>query len=118
MVKKTKVSDEDIEAAMAEVYENHRSELYEIIYEYVDEEELNEDFLAQLMLDLAVSTRLNAYAAEADNPTVEGVKAELDKFAAEMNDLVVEAKREAGNFVQALADERERIADEIDEDDD
>jgi hypothetical protein len=116
MVKKTQVTDEEIEAAMAEVYENHRSELYEIIYEYVDEEELNEDFLAQPMLDLAVSTRLNAYAAEAEHPTAEGVVSELDKFAAEMNDLVVEAKREAGAFVEALLEERARADDEDDDD--
>ena len=102
MAKKPDITDAEVEDALAEVYDNHRSELYEMIYEYADDEGLEESFLAHLMLDLAVSTRLNAYAAAADEPTEAGLKADLDTFVGEVGDLVREAKKEAGAFIEAL----------------
>lgn len=104
MARKTDITDAEVENALEEVYENHRSELYEMIYEYADDEGLEEGFLAHLMLDLAVSTRLNAYAAASDAPTEEGLKADLDTFVGEVGDLVREAKKEAGAFIEALND--------------
>lgn len=112
MAKKPEITDAEVEDALSEVYDTHRSELYEMIYEYADDEGLEEGFLAQLMLDLAVSTRLNAYAAGADEPSEDGVKADLDAFVVEVNDLVREAKKEAGAFIEALSAED----DEDDED--
>lgn len=102
MAKKPDITDAEVEDALAEVYDNHRSELYEMIYEYADDEGLEEGFLAHLMLDLAVSTRLNAYAAAADEPSEAGLKADLDTFVGEVGDLVREAKKEAGAFIEAL----------------
>lgn len=107
MAKKPEITDAEIDDALAEVYDTHRSELYEMIYEYADDEGLEEGFLARLMLDLAVSTRLNAYAAETDEPTEAGLKADLDAFGDEVVDLVREAKKEAGAFIAALGEEEE-----------
>jgi hypothetical protein len=105
MAKKPDITDAQVDDALAEVYDNHRSELYEMIYEYADDEGLEEGFLAHLILDLAVSTRLNAYAAETDEPNEDGLKANLDAFVGEVGDLVREAKKEAGAFIEALSQE-------------
>jgi glycine cleavage system protein P-like pyridoxal-binding family len=105
MARKPDITDAEVEDALAEVYDKHRSEIYDLIYEYADEEGLPEDFLAHLMLDLAVSTRLNAYAAGDDEPTEAGLKADLDRFVAEATEVAGEAKKEAAAFIEALEEE-------------
>lgn len=107
MAGKDNVSDNEVEGTLAEIYDNHRSELYEMIYEYADDEGLEEGFLAHLLLDLAVSTRLNAYAAEADEPDAAGLKADLDVFSKEITSLVGEAKKEAEAFIEAIKQEQD-----------
>jgi hypothetical protein len=48
----------------AEDYEKHRDELFELIAQYMDNNDLEEGYIAQLLLDLTIGMRLTAWASK------------------------------------------------------
>ena len=83
-----------------QAYEDHRDGVYRQIIDYADENELDDGFVAAILLDLAVSTRMGAYAYGVEKPSVAGLKLELDRFRRDVDGYVGSAKKDAGVFIE------------------
>ena len=86
----------------AEEYERRRDALNERISDYMDEEEFDEEYAAQLLLDLAINMRMAAYAQSVEQPSVGGVRLDLDRFRGEVDAFVREAKKSADEYIAAV----------------
>jgi len=96
----------------AEEFERHRSELYERICDYMEEEEINEAYAAHLLLDAALSMRMTAYGIGVENPSAAGLKLDLDRLARELDKLVRDCKRGAEEFIRKAKEMRTAIEEE------
>jgi hypothetical protein len=84
------------------------------IGEFAEEEDVADEILAPLLLRLALTMRMVAYAATAAKPSGGGLKLDLDRFRRDIEDLIRETKKEADRFV---AQAKESMAQaELDED--
>jgi hypothetical protein len=84
------------------------------IGEFAEEEDVADEVLAPLLLRLALTMRMVAYAATAAKPSGGGLKLDLDRFRRDIEDLIRETKKEADRFV---AQAKESMAQaELDED--
>ena len=88
----------------AEEYEGHRAALFELISEYMDKPDLEEGYVAQLLLDLTLNMRMAAYAMGVESPSVGGLRLDLDRWQREVVGFVREAKKEAETYIQTLKD--------------
>ncbi|MCX5516809.1 hypothetical protein OSH10_00025 [Kaistia defluvii] len=100
------VDDEDFEA-FAEEYEEHRDALYDLISDYADDKQLDDGLLAAMVLDLAVSLRMIAYANSVEKPSVSGLKMELDRFNKDAEEHARSAKQDAEDFIAEVKASRE-----------
>ncbi len=98
--------DEDFEA-FAEEYEEHRDALYDLISDYADDQQLDDGLLAAMVLDLAVSLRMIAYANSVEKPSVSGLKMELDRFNKDAEEHARSAKQDAEGFIAEVKAQRE-----------
>ena len=102
--------DEDPEAEkIAEEFERHRDDLHDIILSYMDEEELDEAYVAELMIDMTVRMRMIAYGFSVEKPSAGGLKLELDRLQADMGEVLREAKKGAEEFVGYIKQVRDKI---------
>jgi hypothetical protein len=84
------------------------------IGEFAEEEDVADEILAPLLLRLALTMRMVAYAATAAKPSGGGLKLDLDRFRRDIEDLIRATKKEADRFV---AQAKESMAQaELDED--
>jgi hypothetical protein len=88
----------------AEEYERHRAALFELVSEYVDKHDLEEGYVAQLLLDLTLNMRMAAYAMGVESPSVAGLRLDLDRWQREVVGFVREAKKEAESYIQTFKD--------------
>jgi len=98
--------DEDFDAFVEE-YEEHRDALYDLISDYADNEQLDDGMLAAMVLDLAVSLRMIAYANSVEKPSVSGLKMELDRFNKDAEEHARSAKQDAESFIAEVKAQRE-----------
>jgi hypothetical protein len=114
------VFDDDPEMdEFAETYDRHRDDVYGLIVDYMEEQGLEVAYLAQLLIDLMIRMRMNAYGLGVESPSVTGLKLDLDRLQAELGEFLREAKKGAAEYIEAVKDARaeadeEAEADEVD----
>jgi hypothetical protein len=69
------------------------------IGEFAEEEDVADETLAPLLLRLALTMRMVAYAATAAKPSGGGLKLDLDRFRRDIEDLIRETKKDADRFI-------------------
>jgi hypothetical protein len=69
------------------------------IGEFAEEEDVADEVLAPLLLRLALTMRMVAYAATAAKPSGGGLKLDLDRFRRDIEDLIRETKKDADRFI-------------------
>jgi hypothetical protein len=95
--------DDDPEAdKFAEAYERHRDDIHELIMDYMEEEDLDAPYLAQLLIDLMIRMRMSAYGFGVESPSVGGLKLDLDRLQAELGEFLREAKKGAALFIEGV----------------
>jgi hypothetical protein len=73
--------------------------LLQRIGEFAEEEGVADELLAPLLLRLALTTRMVAYAATAAKPSGGGLKLDLDRFRRDIEDIIRETKKDADRFI-------------------
>jgi hypothetical protein len=81
--------------------------LFQRVSEFAEEEDVGDELLAPLLLRLALTMRMVAYAATAAKPSGGGLKLDLDRFRRNIEDLIRETKKDADRFIAQV---RESIA--------
>jgi hypothetical protein len=92
----------DDDAAMdqfVEDFERHRDAIYELICDYMEDADINEGYVAPLLADAAIRMRMTAYGLGVENPSVAGLKLDLDRLRNELNEFLREAKKGAEEFI-------------------
>ena len=92
----------DDDAAMdqfVEDFERHRDAIYELICDYMEDADINEGYVAPLLADAAIRMRMTAYGLGVENPSVAGLKLELDRLRNELAEFLREAKKGAEEFI-------------------
>jgi hypothetical protein len=88
--------------------------LFQRIEAFAEEEDVADELLSPLLLRLAVTMRMVAYAATVAKPSGGGLKLDLDRFRRDIEDLIRVTKKDADRFI---AQARESMAAaELDED--
>lgn len=82
-----------------EVYETHRSALWDMLMDYGEKHDLADGFLADIVSDMGLSLRMVAYAAETEKPSVGGLRLDLDRYVREIGEFVRDAKKGAAEFI-------------------
>jgi hypothetical protein len=108
------VFDEDAESEAGGELERHREELYERIAQFMEEEDISEAAASYLLLDAALTMRMTAYGIGVENPSVAGLKLDLDRLQREVADFIRLAKKGAEEFIRN-AKEMRAAAEEEDE---
>jgi hypothetical protein len=72
---------------------NHR------VLEFAEEQEIDDEVLSPLLLRLALSARMVAYAAGTAKPSGSGLKLNLDRFRREIDNVIRAAKKDADRFI-------------------
>jgi hypothetical protein len=88
--------------------------LFQRVSEFAEEEEVADELLSPLLLRLALTMRMVAYAGAAAKPSAGGLKLDLDRFLRDIEGLIRETKKDADRFI-AQAKESMAAA-ELDED--
>jgi hypothetical protein len=96
-------------------YQRHNQDLYDLVSKFMDEKELDEDFMAQLLLDITIGMRMAAYGMNVESPSVAGLKIDLDRWRRDLDDLVREAKRGAENYIRTVKEARAAAEGEAEE---
>jgi hypothetical protein len=99
----------------ADDFERHREAIYERICDYMDEVEIDEAYVAQVLVDAMVRMRMTAYGLGVENPSVAGLKLDLDRLRDEIGVFLREAKKGAEEFIVHVKDMRAQIEAEEDE---
>jgi hypothetical protein len=86
-------------AEFADEFEQHTKAIYQLVADYMDDLEIPEALIAEVLLHMAVNMRMVAYAMEAEKPSVAGLKLDLDRLRASMDQLVRESKKGAEAFI-------------------
>jgi hypothetical protein len=73
--------------------------LFQYIEEFAEAEDVADEMLALLLLRLALTMRMTAYAATAAKPSGGGLKLDLDRFRRDIEDLIRETKKDADRFI-------------------
>jgi hypothetical protein len=88
--------------------------LFQRVEAFAEEEDVADELLSPLLLRLAVTMRMVAYAATVAKPSGSGLKLDLDRFRRDIEDLIRATKKDADRFI---AQARESMAAaELDED--
>jgi hypothetical protein len=98
-----KFGEDDAEfAAWAEEFDSRCRALYELVSQHMDREEIDEEYAAQMLTDIAVRMRMIAYGIGVEKPSAGGLKLDLDRFRQEVDHLVRDAKKGAEKFISEL----------------
>ena len=95
---------------IADDFERRRETLYETLCDFMDDEEIDEVYMAHLLFDAAISMRMTAYGMGVENPSVAGLKIDLDRVGREVAEMLREIKKGAEEYIQTVKKERERAA--------
>jgi hypothetical protein len=82
-----------------EDFERHRDAILDRIYEYMEEEELNEAYVVQLLADTMIKMRMTAYGLGVESPSAAGLKLDLDRLIKELGEFLREAKKGAEEYI-------------------
>ena len=106
------VFDEDAESEAGGELERHREELYERIAQFMEEEDISEAAASYLLLDAALTMRMTSYGIGVENPSVAGLKLDLDRLQREVADFIRNAKKGAEEFIRKAKEMRATIEEE------
>ena len=95
-------------------FERRREALYERISAFMDEEDLDEVYAAQLLLEAVLRMRMTAYGMSVEKPSVAGLKMDLDRLRQEVDYYVREAKKGAEEYIAQVKKIRDEMVDEQD----
>ena len=84
----------------ADEYERHRNVFFQLISDFMEEEELGETYVAELLMDITIRMRMAAYGGGVEQPSVAGLKLDLDRFRRELDEGVRAAKKDAEAFIE------------------
>ena len=93
----------------ADDLERHRQELHERICDYMNEEEIDENYVAHLLLESAINLRMSAYGVYVENPSVAGLKIDLDRMGRELDEMLRAAKKGAEEYIRLVKEERAKL---------
>src|SRR6202035_24715 len=88
------------------------------VLDFADDEEVDDEMLWPLLLRLALTSRMVAYAANAAKPSGGGLKLDLDRFRRDIEDLIRAAKKDADLFIAQAKEAGASAEQEEDEDKD
>src|SRR5579862_864527 len=97
-----------------EDFERHRDAIYELVCDYMEDADINEGYVAPLLADAAIRMRMTAYGLGAENPSVAGLKLDLDRLSKELNEFLREAKKGAEEFIGHVKELRAAADAELD----
>src|SRR5258708_409168 len=80
-------------------FERHRDVLIDRLCTYMEEVEINEAFVAELLVDIMIRMRMTAYGMGVESPSVAGLKLDLDRLRNELGDFLREAKKGAEEYI-------------------
>jgi hypothetical protein len=100
----------------AQDVERHRDAIYGLICDYMDEAEIDEAYVAQLLIDAMIRMRMIAYGLGVESPSVAGLKIDLDRLRDEVGGFLREAKKGAEEFIVQVKDMRAQADLEAEED--
>jgi hypothetical protein len=98
-----------------EDFERHRDALYDCILDYMDEEEIDEAYVAQLLMDAMIRMRMTAYGLGVESPSVGGLRMDLDRLKDEVNVFLREAKKGAEEYIGLVKKMRAEVDEEDEE---
>jgi len=90
----------------AEEFERHRNAIYGRLSDYMDAAEIDEAYMAQLLIDAMIRMRMTAYGLGVESPSVAGLKLDLDRLRNEVNEFVREAKKGAEEYIGHVKEAR------------
>jgi hypothetical protein len=90
----------------AEELERHRDAIFERIYDYMEEMDIGESYVAQLLIDAMIRMRITAYGLGVESPSVAGLKLDLDRLRNEVNEFLREAKKGAEEYIGHVKEAR------------
>ena len=93
----------------AEELERHRQAIFERIYDYMEEVEISESYVAQLLMDAMIRMRMTAYAMGVESPSVAGLKIDLDRLGGEVGEFLREAKKGAEEYIVHVKEMRAEV---------
>src|SRR6202023_1381978 len=107
--------------------DRHSHAIYQLLCDYMEEAEVDEAYIAQLLIDAMIKMRMTVYGLGVENPSATGLKLDLDRLRNEVGEFLREAKKGAEEYIghvkelRARADaefeaEREGKEDEVKED--
>ena len=89
-----------------EEFERHRDALYEHIVDFMEEEDISEDYVAQLLADAMIRMRMTAYGIGVESPSAAGLKLDLDRLNKELGEFLREAKKGAEEYISHVKEVR------------
>jgi hypothetical protein len=101
--------DEGATDQFVEEFERHRDALYEHIVDFMEEEDISEDYVAQLLADAMIRMRMTAYGIGVESPSVAGLKMDLDRLNKELGEFLREAKKGAEEYIDHVKEMRAEI---------
>jgi hypothetical protein len=72
-------------------YERHQSAIYDYLSDYMDNHNIDPLYVSDALVDIAVGLRMTSRGVTVENPSVAGLKLELDRFRGELDEIVREA---------------------------
>jgi hypothetical protein len=93
----------------ADDLDRHSQELHERICAYMNEEEIDQNYVAHLLLESAINLRMSAYGVYVENPSVTGLKIDLDRMGRELDEMLRAAKKGAEEYIRLVKEERAKL---------
>jgi hypothetical protein len=106
--------DEPAMEQFVEDFERHRDAILDRIYEYMEDEDLDEGYVAQLLADTMIRMRMTAYGLGVESPSVAGLKLDLDRLSKELGESLREAKKDAEDYIEQVKEVRAAAAAALD----
>jgi hypothetical protein len=97
---------------IVEELQRHREAILDRLYDYMEEAQISEAYIAQLLVDAMIWMRMTAYGLGVENPSVAGLKLDLDRLRNEVGECVREAKKGAEEYILHVKDMRARAEEE------
>jgi hypothetical protein len=91
--------DDPVTDQFVEEFERHRDAIYDRLCDYMEEVDINEGYVAPLLADAMIRMRMTAYGLGVENPSVAGLKLDLDRLSKELGEFLREAKKGAEEFI-------------------
>jgi hypothetical protein len=102
--------DEPAMDQFVEDFERHRDAILDRIYAYMEDEDLDEGYVAQLLADTMIRMRMTAYGLGVESPSVAGLKLDLDRLSKELGESLREAKKDAEDYIEQVKEVRAAAA--------